>query len=64
MSAAAASRSRVTTGPLTERGLVVALTYRLRQAVETLPPTKAAALLVELHEFLSTYCPRPPRPVA
>ena len=43
---------------LTARGLAVALTYRLRQAVETLPPTEAAALLGELRELVSAYCPR------
>jgi hypothetical protein len=49
---------------LTDRGLAVALTYRLRQAVETLPPDEAAALLGELRELVSAYCPRPPRSAA
>jgi hypothetical protein len=49
---------------LTARGLAVALTYRLRQAVETLPPSEAAALLVELRELVSAYCLRPPRSAA
>jgi hypothetical protein len=44
--------------------LAVALSYRLRQAVETLPPTEAAALLGELRELVSTYCPRSPRSAA
>ena len=51
-------------GGLTDRGLVVALTYRLRQAVETLPPTEATALLGELRELVTAYCPRSPRSVA
>jgi hypothetical protein len=42
----------------------VALTYRLRQAVETLPPTEAAALLSELRELVSIYYPRSPRSAA
>ncbi len=51
-------------GGLTPRGLAVALTYRLRQAVETLPPAEAAELLVELRELVSAYCPGSPRPAA
>jgi hypothetical protein len=51
-------------GPLTERGLAVALTYCLCQAVETLPPAKAAALLGELRGLVSGYCPRSPRAAA
>jgi hypothetical protein len=63
-SAANSAATRATTGPLTKRGLVVALTYRLRQAIETLPPTEVAALLGELRELVNTYCLRSPRPVA
>ena len=39
-------------GGLTPRGLAVALTYRLRQAVETLPPTESAALLEGAEQWL------------
>jgi hypothetical protein len=49
---------------LTPRGVAVALTYRPRQAVETLPPTEAVALLSELRELVCVYCPRSPRPAA
>jgi hypothetical protein len=52
------------TGGLTSRGLAVAYTYRLRQAVETLPPAEAAALLGELRELVSVYAPRRPNPAA
>jgi hypothetical protein len=52
------------TGGLTPKGLAVAYTYRLRQAVETLPPAEAAALLGELRELVSAYCQRPPSVVA
>lgn len=51
-------------GGLTPRGLAVALTYRLRQAVETLPPSESAELLAELRELVSAYCPRQPDPAA
>jgi hypothetical protein len=61
MSAAPALTPARRSGGLTDRGLAVALTYRLRQAVETLPPTEAAAQLGELRELVSTYCPRSPR---
>jgi putative ABC transport system permease protein len=44
--------------------LAVALTYRLRQAVETLPPAEAAALLDELRELVGAYCPGSPRSAA
>jgi hypothetical protein len=64
MIADAPTQAPPTAGPLTPRGLAVALTYRLRQAVETLPPTEAAALLGELRELVSAYCPPPPRPAA
>lgn len=49
---------------LTDLGLAVALTYRLRQAVETLPPVESAELLAELRELVGAYCPRQPRPAA
>jgi hypothetical protein len=51
-------------GGLTPRGLAVALTYRIRQVIETLPPTEAAVLLGELRELVRTYCPRSPRSLA
>ena len=38
-------------GGLTLKGQAVALTYPLRQAVETLPPTEAAALLGKRRGF-------------
>ena len=50
--------------PQTPRGLAVALTYRLRQAVEALPPAESAALLAELRELVNLYAPRGPRPAA
>jgi hypothetical protein len=56
---ATAPRPRVATGPHTEAALVVALTSRLRQAVEMLPPAEAAALLGELRELVQTGAPRP-----
>jgi hypothetical protein len=51
-------------GGLTPKGLAVALTYRLRQVVETLPPAEAMALLAELRELVSVYAPRSPRSAA
>jgi hypothetical protein len=63
MSAAPASSAR-RSGGLTSRGLAVAYTYRLRQAVETLPPAEAAELLAELRELVSAYCLQSPRPAA
>jgi hypothetical protein len=50
--------------PAEGRGPAIDLTYRFRQAVATLPPTEAAALLGELRELVDTYCPRSPRSVA
>ena len=64
MSAALAPTPARLTGGLTPRGLAVAYTYRLRKAVETLPPTEAAALLGELRELVQAYCPRRPDPAA
>jgi hypothetical protein len=64
MSAALVPTPARRSGGLTDRGLAFALTYRLRQAVETLPPTEAAALLAELRELVSAYCPRGPRSAA
>jgi hypothetical protein len=49
---------------LPPRGVAVALTYRLRQAVEPLPPAEPAALLAELRELVQTYALRLPRPIA
>jgi len=65
MSSAAAvpTPARLTSG-LTPRGLAVALTYRLRQAVEVLPPAEAAALLGELRDLVGVYAPRRPNPAA
>jgi hypothetical protein len=42
---------------LTPRGEVVALTYRLRQAIETLPPDEATELLAELRQLVTRYAP-------
>ncbi len=64
MSAALAPTKARLVGGLTPGGLAVALTYRLRQAVETLPPAEAAALLGELRELVGVYCPRRPDPAA
>jgi hypothetical protein len=49
---------------LPPQGVTAALPYRLRQAVATLPPAEAAALLGELRGLVSAYCPWPPRAVA
>jgi hypothetical protein len=49
---------------LTPRGQMVALTYRLRQAIETLPPEQGAALLAELRQVVAHYAPpRRPQPL-
>jgi hypothetical protein len=49
---------------LTPRGEVIALTYRLRQAIETLPPEQGAALLAELRDLVAHYAPpRRPQPL-
>jgi hypothetical protein len=61
MSAVLAPAPARRSGGLTSKGQAVALTYRLRQAVETLPPTEAAVPLGELRELVSIYSPRSPR---
>jgi hypothetical protein len=62
MSAAAVPTSAQRVSSLTDEGLAVALTNRLRQVVEALPPTAAAVLLAELREVVRAYCRRSPRP--
>ena len=58
------NRTERTVTALTPRGEVVALTYRLRQAIETLPPEQGAALLAELRQLVATYAPpRRPQPL-
>jgi hypothetical protein len=57
MSAAPAPIPARRSGGLTPRGVAVALTYRLRQAVEMLPPSESAELLAELRELVSVYAP-------
>jgi hypothetical protein len=52
-----APRLRVLTGPLTERGLVVALTYRLRVAVEQVDDETQDAILAGLAELVAAHCP-------
>jgi hypothetical protein len=59
-------RPRVATGPLTERGLVVALTYRLRVAMEQVDDETQDAILAGLAELVAAHCPPMswPRPIA
>ena len=66
MSAAIAPRPRLATGPLTEQGLVVALTYRLRVAMEQVDDQTQDAILVGLAELVAAHCPPMswPRPAA
>jgi hypothetical protein len=59
-----APRPCVATGPLTDRGLMVAYSVRLRNAAEQLDDVTRQRLLDDLRELVQTYCPRTPRPVA
>jgi hypothetical protein len=62
MSPAAAPRPRVAAGPLTEQGLVVALTYRLRVAMEQVDDETQDAILAGLAELVAAHCPPMPWP--
>jgi hypothetical protein len=57
---AAAHRS----GGLTDRGLAVALTYRLRNAAEQLDEVTRQRLLGDLRTLVDEYAPRRPNPAA
>jgi hypothetical protein len=61
-----AAPRRVATGPLTEQGLVVALTYRLRVAMEQVDDQTQDAILAGLAELVERHCPPLgwPRPAA
>ena len=63
---AAVAPTRIATGPLTERALVVALTYRLRVAMEQVDDEVQDAILAGLAELVAAHCPPMlwPRPVA
>jgi hypothetical protein len=63
MSATTASPARLT-GGLTDRGLAVALTVRLRNAAEQLDEVTRLRLLGDLSELVETYCHRRPNPAA
>jgi hypothetical protein len=49
---------------LTPRGLAVAYTYRLRQALESLPADQQRELLGDLRDLVDEYAPRRPSPAA
>lgn len=51
-------------GGLTDRGLLVAYTVRLRNAAEQLDEVARQRLLGNLRELVDQYAPRTPRPVA
>jgi hypothetical protein len=53
----AATAPRPATGPLTELGLVVALTYRLRVAMEQVDDQTQDAILAGLAELVTAHCP-------
>jgi hypothetical protein len=58
MSAATApARTERRAGPLTEQGLVVALTYRLRVAMEQVDDETQDAILAGLAELVERHCP-------
>jgi hypothetical protein len=54
---ATAPRPRPATSPLTEQGLVVALTYRLRVAMEQVDDEAQDAILAGLAELVAAHCP-------
>jgi hypothetical protein len=66
MSAALTPRPRIATGPLTKQGLVVALTCRLRVAMEQVDNQTQDAILAGLAELVAAHCPPMgwPRPAA
>jgi hypothetical protein len=53
-------------GPLTERGLAAAYSYRLKVALERVDDEVQGAILAGLHELVEAYCPSLlwPQPVA
>jgi hypothetical protein len=55
--------TRFATAPLTERGLAVALTYRLRAAIEQVDEDTQDAILAGLADLVERHCPRPRRPL-
>jgi hypothetical protein len=57
MSAATAPCTRIATGPLTEQGLVVVLTYRLRVAMEQVNDQTQDAILAGLPKLVEAHCP-------
>jgi hypothetical protein len=63
MSAALATPAR-RSGGLTDRGLAVALTVRLRNAADQLDEVTRQRLLGDLRALVGEYCPRSPRPIA
>jgi hypothetical protein len=64
MISAAAPRPERRAGPLTDRGLAVALTVRLRNASEQLDDVTRQRLLGELRALVDEYAPRSSRPIA
>jgi hypothetical protein len=58
----ATAPTRFATGPLTERGLVAALTYRLRVAMEQVDDETQDAILAGLAELVAAHCPPMLRP--
>jgi hypothetical protein len=51
-------------GGLTSKGLVVALTVRLRDAAAALSERECADLSAELRDLVDEYAPRRPNPAA
>jgi hypothetical protein len=51
-------------GGLTDRGLMVAYSVRLRTAAEAMDEVTRQRLLGDLRDLVETYCPRRPRPAA
>jgi hypothetical protein len=51
-------------GGLTDRGLAVALTVRLRNAADQLDEVTRQRLLGDLRALVDEYAPRSPRPIA
>jgi hypothetical protein len=63
MSAATERPARLT-GGLTDRGLMVSHSVRLRNAAEQLDEVTRQRLLGDLRDLVETYCPRRPNPSA
>lgn len=64
MSVALAPAPARLVGGLTDRGLAVALTVRLRNAAEQLDEITRQRLLGDLRALVDEYCPRRPNPAA